>query len=157
MQNQPIKPLKRDIHLLHLSHEHHNGLMIVFRIRKGIKNKTGFERIRDYILHCWNEDLLPHFNEEEAYVFNLPSSKELEAVITAKQQHLMIAELIEKLRKNEDVTEQFANLLDEHIRFEERTVFELIQTLPEAELDTLPIRKAVECIIWADEFWKKEA
>ncbi len=43
------KPQKRHIALQPLSREHHQGLLLSWKIRKGLSRKIEFDRIQNYV------------------------------------------------------------------------------------------------------------
>ncbi|WMJ73603.1 hemerythrin domain-containing protein [Cytophagaceae bacterium ABcell3] len=149
-------PIKRHQGLIHLSRDHHFGLLLVWKIRQGLKNKTEINRIIDYIFYVYNEDLKEHFEEEEFIFYKYFQNDELcgKAVKDHEQIHQQITAL-----STEDPSSlyDFAKLLEDHIRFEERILFNHIQQkLSEKEL--LCIEKAEEKKrtlddAWPDHFW----
>src|SRR5687768_11216171 len=60
-----IKPIKRSKELSPLSHDHHEGLMLVWKIRKGLKHGIATERIAAYCHWFWDNHLAGHFQREE--------------------------------------------------------------------------------------------
>ena len=154
------EPIKRSKALIPLSKDHHDGLLLVFKIRQGIKFNVTPERLSNYCSWFWNHHLIPHFDKEEEILG--PKMKNLSYL---RQQlfdeHQAIKEAVEKLGEENsyDNLESFANLLNKHIRFEERVLFtELEKSLTEDELRNIEGKLEDEersCEIWADEFWKK--
>ena len=57
--------MKRDKNLETLSWEHHDGLVLAFRLEKGIKNNVDINIISDYLQHNWDQGLSHHFWQEE--------------------------------------------------------------------------------------------
>jgi len=57
--------MKRDAALQPLSHQHHNALMGVLLIRKGIEKKADMRVIKDFMLNWWQQDLDRHMMAEE--------------------------------------------------------------------------------------------
>ncbi len=149
------QPLKRHEGLQPLSREHHQGLMLALNIDKGIKKGVAFERIAHYIQIQYEELLEPHFRFEEEEVFAfLPQENKLRKL--AEKQHCAIRTTINKLNSIKDCG-VFADQLRKHIRFEERELFELIQThVDPEELNLLNGKweENLSCMIWEDRFWK---
>ena len=117
--------MKREAHgitnrnLSWLCREHYNGLMVVCTIRRAVRHSITNSVVNRYIQQEFFAHLDQHFREEEAWLFpKLPATNALR--IQTERQH-------EKLRRmvsdTELLPEDFANLLEEHIRFEERTLF----------------------------------
>jgi hemerythrin-like domain-containing protein len=154
------KPIKRYPVLTEFSRDHHFGLLLVWKIRQGIKNNTQPERISSYILSYFNSDLRQHFDEEEKLLFkkldiNLRLRKR------AESDHAEIYELVSLISQNSNNRQyiiQFADKLDMHIRFEERELFNYIQSNldPDAvkEISTQFTKHTHELEAgWHDEFW----
>ena len=152
-------PIKRHQALVSFSKEHHFGLLLVWKIRQGLANAVSAERISRYVLFFFNEDLKIHFREEEELLFSkLPASDTLR--IQAEEEHKEIYRLIAVITQtanDEKLLRQFADTLDKHIRFEERTLFNHLQThvTPE-ELEEISKRFSNSVDLdgkWEDVFW----
>lgn len=155
-----VKPIKRSPVLVDLSRDHHFGLLLVWKIRQGFKNNIDLKRLSSYIVFFFENDLLRHFKEEETLLFTkLDEQSELR--IQAEADHAVIYQLVEQIKQHIDddkLIKLFVDKLEEHIRFEERQLFNHIQTcLSENELTEIAgqfsngghdIDKA-----WQDEFW----
>lgn len=155
-----VKPIKRNPVLTEFSRDHHFGLLLVWKIRQGLKNEVEPERIINYILFYFNKDLQTHFAEEERLLFD-KLSEQSELKRKAVSDHAEIYKLIEDFRLNKTgntLIKQFADKLEEHIRFEERELFNYIQTcLSEKDLTEIASQFSrsgheVEKT-WPDEFW----
>jgi len=131
--------MKRNINLQELSKDHHHGLLLGWKIRQGLKKNVTPETISDYVAYFVKAALLPHFKEEEDTIFStLADSDELKQ--KALNDHSQIVELSELISKdaNSENLILLADLLDAHIRFEERTLFPYLeQTLPEEVLENI--------------------
>jgi len=162
--NNPT-PIKRDKSLVSLSKDHHDGLLLAWKTKQGIRYNIEYNRIATYLVEVFNKELEPHFIEEENLLFNkLQLTDELR--IKAEQQHAAIRNKIAAFKILTETKEadllHFAALLEEHIRFEERTLFPHIEkTLSREELDEIGrqleedhVNK--ECVVWDDEFWIKK-
>ena len=156
-------PIKRNKHLAWLSRDHHDGLLIVWKVRQGIKHAIAADRIVSYVCHAFVYDLEPHFREEEAVVFiQLPSDDALR--LEAEEHHAALREKMSQLEiqyASTDTLQLFANLLEEHIRFEERTLFPHIeQEVSYKKLEEIGRVLAKDHskktpTSWQDEFWMK--
>ncbi len=156
-----VSPLKRHPALVHFSKDHHFGLLLVWKIRQGIKKNIEGERIGNYLLFFFSEDLKAHFQEEESHLFPLlPAQDKL--VRQALEEHRKLYALAEEIQNHLSDTnrqQNFAGLLEAHIRFEERSLFPHIEEkLTATGLEEI-IRKSgvVACDIddrWQDQFWK---
>ena len=155
-------PIKRHQALVSFSKEHHFGLLLVWKIRQGLANAVSAERISRYVLFFFNEDLKIHFKEEEELLFSkLPAIDTLR--IQAEEEHKEIYRLIAVITQtanDEKLLRQFADTLDKHIRFEERTLFNHLQThvTPE-ELEEISKRFSNSVDLdskWEDVFWLRK-
>ncbi len=161
MFDQPqFNPIKRKEALLRFSREHHYGLLLIWKIREGLKKNIAPERISDFILYFFEHDLKSHFQKEEIDLFaRIDGNNEL--VKTALKEHQQLTGMVEQLRKDKKNTElitKFSDELDKHIRFEERTLFNEIQnTLSDKDLIELEATYQVKphdvSDEWEDKFW----
>lgn len=125
-----MKPLKRHPDLIQLSQEHHHTLALCVRmLREPNRNHR-----EDIIAHF--VDLEKHFSEEETLFaplwHKLPEPKfraQFEAEHEKLRQLYRAAEF-----DNPQWNTEFATLLREHVRFEERELFEQLaqHALPQA-------------------------
>jgi len=153
------KPLKRSKQLTPLSREHHEGLLLCWKIREGLAKDLSPERIADYILHFFRTNLEAHFQEEEQFIFPLLDASNNDR-IEAEQHHKLLREMVsslsEKHLQENMLLNEFEKTLETHIRFEERVLFPLI----EKEVDADVLERAAEnlkteknTIDWDDQFW----
>ncbi len=152
------KPVKRSEELAPLSREHHDGLLFVWKIRQGIRKNADAHTIRKYALWYWKEHVKPHFFQEEKILLPyLPDADPLGQQL--KNEHAQIRELVLSLDREAEA-ETFrilGDLVERHIRWEERTLFpHLEQTLSKEqlqdihrELDAHPM----SCEEWNEVFW----
>ena len=158
--SQP-KPIKRSKELAPLSREHHDGLLLCWKIRTGFARQIEEERIVNYVQHFYNTDLKPHFQKEEDYLFVLlPATDSLRT--EAVGQHRELEGLIGLMNNGlaHIALSNFADLLERHIRFEERDLFPHFESVT----DTLKLQavseqidsKEKQCEMdWNDKFWIK--
>jgi len=154
------QPIKRHQSLVSFSKDHHFGLLLVWKIRQGIAKKIEPERIGSYVRFSFDEDLRIHFKEEEELMFNkLPIEDPLRQ--QAEKEHALIYELVQKIQEdklNQNLLVEFSNILEGHIRFEERILFNHLQnTLPAPELATISTYEGTKSgdidARWTDKFW----
>lgn len=62
-------PINRHPALVPLSMNHHRALVVVRRIRIVLSSDIETERIRKFILFSYENELVPHFDEEERLLF----------------------------------------------------------------------------------------
>jgi hemerythrin-like domain-containing protein len=154
-----MKPIKRSEALKQLSKDHHFNLLFIWKIRQGLKLNVELLRIQKFIAHFFNEQILHHFSVEEKYLFCLLSREDL-LRIRAEQEHLAIKRSFEKMSgdsitKNEVI--EFTNLLESHIRFEERTLFNHMEKDMPGKLQQAAKYFSSEHLEdgWPDTFWLK--
>ena len=153
------KPLKRSEFLIRMSHDHHDGLLLCWKIRTGIKREVETERIKKYVDWFFENQLMPHFEMEEQDVFPVLGNDH-EMVKKALSEH---RRLIRLFQKQDDVLKTlslFEEELESHIRFEERVLFNEIQEVAsEAEQKEILKKHAghdkEDCEAWPDPFWEK--
>lgn len=157
------KPLKRHPAFISLSKDHHFGLLLVWKIKTGLNSAVSPARISEYILYFFEKDLQHHFREEEELVFSkLPAGDPLRT--QAEAEHNNIYSLIEGIRQDTSdkvLLQSFATSLDDHIRFEERILFNHLQeTWEPAVLESLAqqmTKGQEDCDAgWPDHFWVKK-
>lgn len=128
--------MKRALALRNLSNEHHQGLVLAKRAKKAACTEDA-QQIWEEIRQRFAVEMEPHFRDEEARLLPvLEQAGETELVKRTLDEHAALRRLID-----EDSVEsmiRFAGLLEQHIRFEERELFEAAQrVLTPAELDEL--------------------
>jgi len=155
------KPLKRHRAIASFSRDHHFGLLLVWKIRQGLKRAINPERISNYVDFVYKEDLEKHFNEEEQLLFSRLAVGDVFRK-RAELDHLAIYTLtaaIEKRKDDPNLLNQLADTLEEHIRFEERELFGHLQKkIPTADLELIESRfsnnsEAIDGK-WEDAFWE---
>ena len=149
------KPIKRHPALQQFSREHHFGLLLCWKIREGFRKEIEPERIKKYTDWFFQTHLKPHFEAEEKYMFTLLSDED-KLKKRAIKEHRRLERLFEE---NEDVKRSLSLIeeeLEQHIRFEERSLFGEIQKVAtEEELEAIE-KMHQELLVddWEDEFWK---
>ena len=149
------KPIKRSPELAPLSREHHEGLLFVWKIRQGLKNKTDIAMINAYVRWFWKEILQHHMHKEEAvFLHLLPDDMQL---FRMSEEHIIITKLYEEIEEwNEEALLDLASFIEKHIRFEERELFpHLEKTLSAFQLQeaSQQLVQTPICNKWQDEFW----
>lgn len=150
------QPLKRHSTLQNLSREHHDILVFALRLKKGIANHAKVEDMQAYCNWFWEDYLAAHFQLEEERLFPL-LGKTHDLVVKAKDQHQKLMDLFQLSAKKEDDFTLLYTLLKQHVRFEERELFHVLQA--EVEEDKLlsfsqKHQKQQVCGVWVDAFWK---
>jgi len=119
-------PLKRHPALHHLSHDHHHGLLLCWKIRQGFKLGIEPSRMKVYCLWFWENHLDAHFEAEEKAIFPI-LSEENPLIKQALSEHKRLRKLFFSWDNVEKTLGQIEEELERHIRFEERTLFPMIQ------------------------------
>ncbi|MCB9426518.1 MAG: hemerythrin domain-containing protein [Flavobacteriales bacterium] len=151
------QPQKRHKSLQPLSREHHQGLLLSWKIRMGLDKSIDPKRIRIYAQWFYKTYLVAHFKAEEQYVFSvLEKENKLVQQAISEHERLMLLFITEE-GDDVNVVSQIEKELDNHIRFEERVLFPEIQKKATEE-QLLQIEKHHQMKIFeenlADEFWK---
>ena len=126
------RPLKRVLELQPLSHDHHHGLQLCWKIRTGFSKQIEVERIKKYADWFFTNHLVPHFELEEEYIFTILDPKN-ELVKQALTDHRRLKRLFSQNTDLEKSLGRIEEELEKHIRFEERVLFPEVQTEATAE------------------------
>jgi hypothetical protein len=132
----------RDPSLHPLSHQHQHGLALCVIIRRTLDRDESAETRRELagkVKAAWEIELEPHFSVEEQALFPAVKGRidEPQLVDQLVREHREIETLIQDLLAFPETLRlrAFAKLLNDHIRTEERRLFEQIQEhLNEEEL-----------------------
>ena len=142
--------MKRHESLIPISRQHHGGLLTARLLQHGAPPYKGMPTTADakraYVLQFYEEHLQPHFALEETTVFALAAAcaGDLEQqAVRLQAEHRQLEELIQALPRATaaalpDQLHEVGQLLEQHIRQEERVFFEqLQQEIPEDKLQLL--------------------
>jgi len=122
------KPIKRHQDLQPLSREHHHSLLLCWKIRTGFKKQVEPKRIKRYADWFFDNHIQPHFEAEEQYIFPI-LGKNHELVKKAMSQHRRLFRLFNISNEIEKALGLIEEELEQHIRFEERILFNKIQEI----------------------------
>jgi hemerythrin-like domain-containing protein len=158
------KPIKRNENILKLSKEHHFSLLFCWKIRQGLKNETTTNRIIQYVQYFSTHFLMPHFREEEDFLFALLDDAKVEK---ATEHHKVINSLIAELSNNNEINsrellQKIAGMVDDHIHYEERELFPYLEKkLSDDQLEAVGKQLMDENTLsgkdeYQDEFWIKK-
>jgi hemerythrin-like domain-containing protein len=151
-----ITPIKRHEAIQPLSREHHHGLLLCFRIRVGLQRNIDTARIKQYVDWFWTNHLKEHFDIEEKYVFPVLDTND-EMFIRAHVEHRRLEALISQQTVDGRTLDEIAKILEGHIRFEERIMFNKIQEIAtEEQLKDIFAHhdQQIVCDDWQDPYWK---
>ncbi len=123
--------MQRITQLQSLSHDHHHALVLARRCR--VSASAGDEQ---HLHDVWGQvravfarDLEPHFQIEEACLLPaLEQAGEQAYVDRIRVDHAALRDLAGIALASAGEVERFGVLLDAHVRYEEREVFEIAQT-----------------------------
>ena len=157
--------MKRDQNLVTLSWEHHDGLVVAFRLQQGLKKNLAIEDLTRYILFTWEEVLQRHFWQEEQVIQpRLTDKRDGRAALDRMMNdHDRFRKLIAALKEDPSESEQvtaFIDMLNNHIRFEERELFPLLEKRCRPEElskigDFLRKHHLSACADYPHKFWQK--
>ncbi|MBI1803874.1 MAG: hemerythrin domain-containing protein [Ignavibacteriae bacterium] len=144
--------MKRHDSFIPLSREHHDGLLLATRLQQG-RNALlrlwshDLSRQAEYVVRFFDEHLDNHFQTEETFIFPLAQKffhEEQQPIIQQLlDEHNELRELADFLRnpdekKLECTLTRFGEILERHIRAEERQLFPICEeTFPAEDLGTL--------------------
>lgn len=152
-------PLKRHQSLQDFSREHHEELLLGWKIKRGLAKGIETERIASYCKHFYESYLSKHMEKEEKYIFSKLNPTDPD-IIKLLKEHDHVKQLIQGLGQDPINTLDFLKILaqelDKHIRYEERVFFERLQkeldeeVLKKMKPDEEQIKEGME---WEDSFW----
>jgi hypothetical protein len=124
--------LRRDPALVPLSQDHHHALVHSLRLREaGAGPAEGVPAVGRAFLDHWHEAMRGHFADEEEVLFPALEASDPGGVERLRAEHaeiaLLVARLAAALDAGDDPREPMAEigwLVHDHVRFEERALFE---------------------------------
>ncbi len=119
-------PIKRIEALKPLSRDHHHALLLCWKITTGFAKNVAAERIKKYCDWIYSEEITPHFMEEELFIYPVLGNDN-EMIIRALEEHRELRNLFESKVNLEINLKLLASKLQEHVRFEERELFNAVQ------------------------------
>ena len=144
--------MKRDRRLRQLSDDHHQALVLARRATSAasVKPET-LAGLWDEVARRFHSELAPHFSIEEQYM--LPALARAGGAALAKRTRDEHAELRRIVSDDgHDLAtrlDRFGTLLRDHVRFEERVLFEAVQErLSDAELEAVSEACRAQAATW---------
>lgn len=123
--------MKRRSELHKLSMDHHLALVLARRARFASEKKEGYvaEMLWNDIDHKFESELEPHFRiEEECLSPAMRDAGETELIDRLDEEHKVLRGIISNRHERGDsLLKAFGELLEKHVRFEERVLFERAQ------------------------------
>jgi hemerythrin-like domain-containing protein len=146
--------MKRHPALIPLSHDHHHALVEARRLRQAADTPESTAAATAF-LRFFADESVPHFREEQELLFPLLVALEeaRELLVQALLEHQRLHALTARLREivntggeTAGVMRELGELLEAHVRLEERQLFPLIEPLLEesAPLATRARRPAAD-------------
>ena len=149
------KPIKRNKALQAISREHHDGLLLCWKIKSGVEKEVDLFRIKKYVDWFYQNHLLPHFTAEEILIFPILGSQH-QLIKKAIADHKNLEKLFTTKTNLTQVLNSIVNDLAQHIRFEERQLFNEIRQVATQtqlqEIERLHTQKAIDD--YQDKFWE---
>jgi hypothetical protein len=139
-----------------LSREHHHSLLLCWKIRTGLKKGVELNRIKRYADWFFDTCVIPHFEAEEKFIFPI-LGPDHQLVNKALSQHRRLSRLFVNSEEVEKSLSLIEEELEQHIRFEERVLFNEIQKAASTEQLELFNKHHAETKFQEnteDEFWK---
>lgn len=124
-------PLKRHPSLQPFSREHMSGLVLARNLRRRPLSDAERRAILADFARLWEQELAPHFADEERILLPVTPDESLKQRLLSE--HARLRELAAAIpsasapRDAEHVMQRLGDQLEEHIRWEERVLFEAIQ------------------------------
>lgn len=154
------KPIKRNRGLVVLSQEHHHALVFCSRLKKA--HQTDLRTLQLFVNDFWTTNTAAHFDNEEKWF--LPELLHNEIKKQFITEHQQIRSLVQRIK---DETNDCVNLatelsviLNNHIRFEERTMFPFLEkTITAEKMNEIGKELSfvkISCQKFTPEFWKNE-
>jgi len=140
--------MRRHKNLIGLSHDHHHGLRLAQLIKKDAPVYKDLPNDAEgkisYTIKAWEEELKYHFKNEEEILFPAVENRDEkinELIDELLVEHEEIEYKISQLKtssEKEEILNDLGYILEQHIRKEERELFDRIQEVfGEDELDKL--------------------
>jgi hemerythrin-like domain-containing protein len=104
--------------------------MRVFRIRQALRTRAGLAAAATEARQFFTRDLVPHFRAEEEIVLPVVRQAlgpEHRLFATLVEDHRVLVRLACDLDASPDRLSTFADLIERHVRFEERDLFQQYQ------------------------------
>ncbi len=124
--------IKRHPSLQEFSRDHHQALLLCWKIKVGLAKGVSVERIKAYTNWFYANHILEHFKMEEAYMFPV-LDKNHPLIIQVLKEHKQLLELFNNTSDIEKSLNELHVQLKNHVRFEEQQLFNEIQKVATPE------------------------
>ena len=152
--------MKRHPALVPLSRDHHHGLVQAKRLRAGADGDDPRSAARTFLLF-FAQETVGHFREEEELLFPLVADSEgardplARTLLEHQRIHALVRRLGEQVETGTPDAElmvELGELLEAHIRYEERQLFPLVERLvPDLRLPRAPGSVTAHGPVWGAE------
>jgi len=144
--------------LTYLLQQHHHGLVLCQNIHQGLRKNIEPDRIKKYCIWFFKQHIEIHFKIEEQYIFPILGNDHA-LVKKALREHRKIKRLIDDTVDITKAVNLLEELVEAHIRFEEKNIFTEIQQRATEEIKRSILKdanyKAVKSASeWSDIFWQ---
>lgn len=126
-----MTPAKRHSSIQNYSREHHFALLLCWKIKQGLAKGIAPDRIKKYSDWFYQNHLRPHFDAEEKYMYPV-LGEEHALVQQALAEHRTLEKLFNGTYDAGESLPFIQDMLEKHIRFEERVLFNEIQQVATA-------------------------
>lgn len=122
--------MKRVMGIRDFSDDHQGALVLARRCKKGeIKGESVSKIVLwDYVRKEFSDKINQHFHLEEVYLIPMLENLDLtNEVSRIREEHEYLRTLVNLTKPDMDMIRTFGEILESHVRFEEREVFEKYQ------------------------------
>jgi len=125
--------MKRSEALQPLSREHHTALALAKACERAVQSRDE-EKVNktcQRVIQAFSDELEPHFQYEEQSLLPLLRSPENQPLEQRTwEDHRQLRALLDGLRQNNiEALDRFGKLLSDHVRFEERELFPMLENM----------------------------
>lgn len=139
-----------------LRQEQYRGLLFCWRIRKGLRKELDLDRIKKYVDWFFRNNLEPHFEVEESFIFPLLKNKD-QLLKKARADHRRLKRLFQDTTDLPKSLSLLEEELEAYFLFErQRLIYEIENDITEKELSII-MQIHTESLChedWGDEFWR---
>jgi len=126
--------MKREVSLQPLSSQHHDTLMACLMIEKGVRKNTDLKVLQDFTRQLWEKDVHKLMILEESHLVPYLRQKKFpEYIIQSLLRDHELLRILSARILNGGASYKgflaFTSLLENHVKFEEKLVFEKAQEL----------------------------
>lgn len=133
MAEATLSGMKRCPELQNLSREHHTALKLAVHMKRAVasNDESEIDAACEQARAIFNKELLPHFREEELRLLPSMEAAGASAVVARTLiEHRALQRLVREMEiPDPDTLLRFAELMAEHVRFEEQQLFPAAEEL----------------------------